>query len=141
MTIMMITIMIMIIVIVIIIVILISRIQAIIIIIIMMIILTNTKHPNNTAMHTTNNSSTNTDTKRSAPRGPAQRGRPCSAASWAPATAIRDFKDTAYPFFESDALFLECAVWIVVSCLAILPSRGNHLSSASCPMHVLFKSG
>ena len=29
---------------------------------------------------------------------------------------IRDFKDTVYPFFESDTLFLEC---VVVLCLVV----------------------
>ena len=33
----------------------------------------------------------------------ASRGDPCSAAP-----LVRDFKDTVYPFFESDTLFLEC---------------------------------
>ena len=34
---------------------------------------------------------------------------------------LRDFKDTASPFFESDTLFLECCLFCVVfSCLAIL---------------------
>ena len=37
---------------------------------------------------------------------------------------IRDFKDTAYPFFESDTLFLECVVCVGFSCLAILRNEG-----------------
>ena len=27
---------------------------------------------------------------------------------------VRDFKDTVYPFFESDTLFLECGFWLSV---------------------------
>ena len=30
------------------------------------------------------------------------------------ATFIRDLKDTVYPFFESDTLFLECLLLLVV---------------------------
>ena len=34
----------------------------------------------------------------------------------APGEVLRDFKDTVYPFFQSDTLFLECCV---VLCLAV----------------------
>ena len=33
------------------------------------------------------------------------------------------FKDTVYPLFESNTLFLECVFCVVFSCLAILESR------------------
>ena len=52
--------------------------------------------------------------------------------------AIRDFKDTVYPLFDADTLFLECyvcvcvcvcvcvyvCVYLVLSCLAILRIEG-----------------
>ena len=37
---------------------------------------------------------------------------------------LRDFKDTVYPFFESDTLFLELFVCAVFGCLAILRIEG-----------------
>ena len=37
---------------------------------------------------------------------------------------LRDFKDKDYPFFESDALFLECCVCVVFSCVAVLRIEG-----------------
>ena len=37
---------------------------------------------------------------------------------------LRDFKDMVYPFFESYSLFLECLVYIVVICFAILRIEG-----------------
>ena len=37
---------------------------------------------------------------------------------------FRDFKDTAYPFFEADTSLLQCVVCFVFSCLAILRIEG-----------------
>ena len=37
---------------------------------------------------------------------------------------VRDFKDTVYPFFESDTLFLGCCFCMFFSCLAILRIEG-----------------
>ena len=56
------------------------------------------------------------------PWSPPRRGVPRRRRSTT--GAFRDFKDTVYAFFESDALFRECCCCIVFSCLATLRIEG-----------------
>ena len=50
---------------------------------------------------------------------------------------FRDFKDTVYPFIESNTLFLEGVVCVVFSCSAILRIEGM---SKQYPLTVFLES-
>ena len=45
---------------------------------------------------------------------PAGRASPGRSSFFAPNASVRDFTDTACPFFESDTLFLECVLVLVL---------------------------
>ena len=52
-------------------------------------------------------------------------GRPPPVVEARTIQVIRDFKDTVYPFFESDTVFLECLfVLCLIRCFAILRIEG-----------------